>query len=280
MSKQLFYGQLTSSPTNRFTNLRGDYTLGSDTITNVVATSGDVPWELMRVGQRIFNTGELSGYAEILSFDSLSAEITIDQNALQSSTQNFTQWWLPEDAYYIPSGSLVTPNGDVRVIDITGSNDSNYDGSTPIYAILGPAALSQVRQVGIYHKYAITDTVYVNNPTNQISVFITWDEKGSESDYGTLLDLSTNQTLPIVALSTTESLAPIFSNNASGLSLDPNSQFAGYQIEVQDFLDDLVSTDIYYTGSEVSNNNRNINFSGSGVRSNTYQAQKGISKYR
>ena len=62
--KQLFYGQFTVSPSERYTNLRGNYTLGSNIITNIVTTSGDpVPWGLMKTGQRLFNSGELTGFA-------------------------------------------------------------------------------------------------------------------------------------------------------------------------------------------------------------------------
>ena len=33
--KQLFYGQFTTSPSERYPNLRGNYTAGSNIITNI-----------------------------------------------------------------------------------------------------------------------------------------------------------------------------------------------------------------------------------------------------
>jgi hypothetical protein len=107
MAEQLFFGKVENfSPTNRFTNLRADYVSGSNILTNVTASSGTLPWELMSVGQRIANTPELVGFAEILSFDSGSGTITLDQNATANATQNFTQWWVAENTYYVPSASF------------------------------------------------------------------------------------------------------------------------------------------------------------------------------
>ena len=51
--KQLFYGQFTVSPSERYTSLRGNYTQGSNIVTNIVnSTGGDpVPWNLMKIGK-------------------------------------------------------------------------------------------------------------------------------------------------------------------------------------------------------------------------------------
>ena len=96
--KQLFYGQFTVSPSERYTNLRGNYTQGSNVITNIVTTTGDpVPWNLIKTGQRLKNPGELTGFATITAFDVPQATITVDQNALQDSTASFTQWWVAEN---------------------------------------------------------------------------------------------------------------------------------------------------------------------------------------
>jgi hypothetical protein len=75
-----------------------------------------------------------------------------------------------------------------------------------------------------------------------------------------------SQILPIVSLTTSESLAPIFATNLSGITdLPAGSNFAGYQIELQNFFDDLTITDVFYTGSLVVGNASNLNFTGSGV---------------
>ena len=246
--KQLFYGQFTVSPVERYTNLKGDYTAGNNIITNIVNnTGGDpVPWNLMKVGQRLKNPGELTDYATITAFDPSSAEITVDQNALQDGSSQFTQWWVAENTYFLESGSLLAPNGNIRVRNITGSNDSYYIEGSPSgsYAILGAQAIGGVEQVGVFHKYDITDTFYVKNSTNEASYLITWGEKGNEADWDSSLFLGTSQKMPIVSLTTTESLAPIYSRDASGLTLSSTSQFAAYQIEVQEFFDDLTISDI------------------------------------
>jgi len=248
MADQLFFGKVENfSPTNRFTNLRADYVLGSPILTNVVASSGTLDWGLMSVGQRIANTPELVGFAEILSFDSGSGTITLDQNATANATQNFTQWWLAEDTYYAPSASFYDPNTTLRVNNITGSSDSDYNGSTPIYAILGQAATTPGGVVieGQFHKWIVDEIVYRDNTTNEFSTILLWGEKGTEADSNSELYLGASQKSAIVALSTSESLAPIFSNNISGITDIPaTAQFAGYQIEVTDFCDDLTITDV------------------------------------
>ena len=54
----------------------------------------------------------------------------------------------------LESGSLLTPNGDIRVENITGSNDSYYIEGSPSgsYAILGAQAVGGTEQVGVFHK--------------------------------------------------------------------------------------------------------------------------------
>ena len=269
MAEQLFFGKVENfSPTNRFTNLRADYVSGSNTLTNVIASSGTLPWELMRIGQRIANTPELVGFAEILSFNSGSGTITLDQNATVNATQNFTQWWVAEDTYYVPSSSFLDPNTVLRVNDITGSADADYDGSTPIYAVLGQSTTTPGGTVieGSFHKWEISEVVYRDNTTNIFSFILAWGEQGTEASSNSQLYTAASQKAAIVSLSTDEKLAPIFSNQISGITdLPATSQFAGYQIEITDFFDDLSITDIYYTGSLVSKNNGDINFTGSGV---------------
>ena len=74
-------------------------------------------------------------------------------------------------------------------------------------------------------------------------------------------------TIPIVSLSTTESLGPIFSKaGMTGITdLPAGADAAAYQIEVQEFYDDLTITDILYTGSLTVKNAATLNFTGSGI---------------
>jgi hypothetical protein len=78
-------------------------------------------------------------------------------------------------------------------------------------------------------------------------------ENGTQTENGDTFYPGVGQSIPIVELSTSESLAPMFSTRITGLTdLPASSEFAGYQIETVDFFDDIILTDIYYTGSLVS----------------------------
>ena len=81
------------------------------------------------------------------------------------------------------------------------------------------------------------------------------------------MSTSETQNLAIVALTPSESLAPIFTRNLSGIQdLNTGQETAAFQIEIQDFLDDIVAgVDVYYTGSSVRGNAEDLFFTGSGV---------------
>ena len=97
-------------------------------------------------------------------------------------------------------------------------------------------------------------------------MFIEWNEDGTQSDSGDQLFVGSNQSLPIVGLTPSESLAPIFSNEINGMTgMTLGSELAGYQIILDNFLDDLVQTDILFTGSLTVKNVSTLNFTGSGV---------------
>ena len=270
MARQLFYGKLTNvnplgNGTNSLIRFRGEFTAGSDEIQNVTLVSGYAGWSLLKEGFSIVSSGELNSGVTITSFDESAQTITVSENAISSGTNQLIRCSPPVGTYYF-SGSFTDTQNFVTPNNITGSEDSDYDNSTPIYGVLGPASTSDTGTLisGRFHKYNIINVLH--RTSADISFYAEWGEKGIESDSGDKLFLGVGQTIPMVALTTTESLAPIFSRDIVGLNdLPVGSDVAAFQIEVQDFLDDLVSTDIYYTGSEVSGNNQDINFSGSGV---------------
>ena len=271
MADQLFYGSISDvnpvkGPTNSFNRIYFNSTAGSNVITDVIPRSGYAGFDLIFEGMYL-NASSTFENAIIESFDSSSGTITLDITASSTNTGQTKQGRVSpgKGQYFIASSSLYDPQSEQTVRTITGSNDDSYDGSSSTYAILGPMADTLNSAIpGRFHKYNITDIPYKSG-NSEFSFLMSWGEKGEEPSDQQLL-IGSNQTFAIVQLSATESLAPIFSQKIGLLGSTPaGSDQAGYQIEVTDFLDDLVSTDIYYTGSEVSGNNRDINFSGSGV---------------
>ena len=268
MAQQPFYGKLSSyTPVDSsITIIYGDTTVGSDEITNVVAVNSNFDINLLKVGAILRdNSGNFGGTNPIIE-EINGSTIRVNINATATSTNGVYFQDLPEGIYYVASASFFDPNGDFTVNNITGSNDTNFSEET--WSILGVAArISNGNPVkGRFHEYKITDVAYRNLGFNQISFYVEWNETGIESDSGDTLYKGSNQTIPIVTLTPSESLAPIFSDAISGMTdLYIGSNFAGYQILINNYLDNLVLTDIYYTGSNVLVNTQNINFSGSGV---------------
>ena len=274
--RQLFYGKISdfnsfgsgsSSFNSSFIRIRGDFDTASKTITNVINQTGYEGLEEIRVGQQLISSTYMPTATIITAVDVLAQTITVEDFPSVTGTNALARVQPAEGQYYIRSASLFDPQTLVTPNDITGSENIEYTNST-IYAVLGAAANSTGTTIpGRFHKYSITDVTYRNNITSDISFYVTWSEDNqTQAESGDFFQTSA-PILPIVALSTTESLAPIF--NKSGITgitdLPAGSDAAAFQIEVQDFFDDLSITDIYYTGSLVSKNNGDINFTGSGV---------------
>ncbi|MDB4344564.1 hypothetical protein OAA18_00605, partial [bacterium] len=271
MADQLFYGSISNTtpqkgPDNSFNRINFNSTAGSATITDVIANGSYAGFDLIFVGMQMTAAGVFTN-AIIESFDPVAQTITFDTAALATKTNQSGLGRVSpsKGQYFIASASLYDPQGFQTVRTITGSNDDTYDGSSSIYAIIAPMAnTSNTLIQGRFHKYNITDIPYKLG-NSEFSFLMQWGEKGEEPSDEQVLTTS-NQTIAIVQLSTSESLTSTFSRQVGLMGSTPaGSDQAGYQIELTDFFDDLVISDIYYTGSLVSQNNRNFNFSGSGV---------------
>jgi hypothetical protein len=96
------------------------------------------------------------------------------------------------------------------------------------------------------------------------SFYISWGEDGTQLNSGDQLLPGASQIAGIVSLTVSESLAPIFATNLAGITdLPAGTNFSGYQVELQNFFDQLTITDVFYTGSLVAANVSNLNFTGS-----------------
>jgi hypothetical protein len=274
MARQLFYGKLSdASPigngSNSYIRVTFDATTSSTTLTNVTDVGGVyLGLDFVRVGQMLVQSSSFPTGVTITAVDTVANTITVASLPATNITQGLARISPAEGDYYIASSSIFDPQGLINFNNITGSLDSDYDSTlSPEYAVLGQAANGSNTSInGRFHKYEIQEVYYRNVAATEGSIYISWDEKGTEASSGDQLFTGTNQTVAVVALSDNESLAPMFKSNFSGFTdLNTGQEFAAYQIEVQDFLDDLIQTDIYYTGSLVSKNNGGINFTGSGV---------------
>lgn len=275
MARQLFYGKLDSvSPVgngdNSYIRVRGNFSTTSTTITNVVDVSGFLGLNEARVGQQLVVSGIFASGTTITAIDVGNNTITVEDNPSSDGTNSLARISPAPGEYFIPSASITDPQGLVNFGDITGSDDSNFNNGTQ-YALLGQAADSNNLSInGRFHKYFISEVLYRKTGNLEASIYVKWGEKGTESDSGDQLFIQDNQKLAIVALTPSESLAPIFSPAFSGITdLNVGQGVAAFQIEVQDFLDDIVTTDVFDDGVRVSSNLENLNFTGNGVTVST-----------
>lgn len=277
MARQLFYGKLAGvSPigngSNSYIRVRFDATTSSTTLTNVTDVSGYFGLDKVRVGQVLVESSAFPSGTVITAVDVGNNTITVEDNPATAESQGLGRISPPQGDYFIPSASLTDPQGLITFNNITGSDDTDYDSTSgETYAILGPAADSGQNLIaGRFHKYTISEVFHRDGSGGEGSIYIKWGEKGNESDSGDEMYTAASQTFAIVGLTPSESLAPIFSRNLSGIQdLNTGQEVAAFQIEVQDFLDDLVTTDVFYTGSNVASNIENLNFTGNGVTVNT-----------
>lgn len=272
MARQLFYGKLAGvSPigngSNSYIRIRFDATTSSTTLTNVTDVSGYFGQDKIRVGQVLVESSAFPTGTVITAVDTGNNTITVEDNPATAESQGLGRISPAQGDYFIPSASLTDPQGLVTFNNITGSDDSDFDADDTVYAILGPAAnSSQNLIVGRFHKYTVSEVFHRNGSGGEGSIYIKWGEKGTESDSGDEMYSAASQTFAIVGLTPSESLAPMFTRNLSGIQdLNTGQETAAFQIEVQDFLDDLVTTDVFYTGSNVASNIENLNFTGNGV---------------
>ena len=258
MSNQPFYGKISSvSPENEnFVLFYGDTSIGSNQITNITPDTG-FSISLLRVGQSLSDLDNKFASNPTIT-NIVGTTLTVNQNATANGTQAFFAASTPSGTYFVASASFLDPNSVISVNDITGSQNLNFNGSTPIYTMIGAAATVPAGSLvlGRYHEYAITDVVYRNVGISQFSFFIEWNEEGTEASSGDQLFLAANQSLPIAALTPSSSLTTIFSPAIPGLEdVAIGSDVAGYQIALNNFLDDLVITETPRSGWSVASHN-------------------------
>ena len=274
MARQLFYGKLyEASPigngSNSYVRVTFDATTSSTTLTNVTDVGGQyLGLDFARVGQMLVESSAFPTGVTITAIDTAANTITVDSLPATSETQGLGRISPAQGEYYIPSASFLDPQSIINLNDITGSDDANFQPGSTVYSILGDAVTPAETSIpGRFHKYTISEVLYRDSGGNEGSIYIKWGERGTEAESGDAMSTGENQNLAIVALTPSESLAPIFTRNLAGLeALNTGQETAAFQIEIQDFLDDIVAgVDVYYTGSSVRGNAEDLFFTGSGV---------------
>lgn len=254
---QLFIGKTSAfSPTYNFlVGFTGTTVNGQNTITNIVALDSSNDLGLLRIGQTIvtYSGGAFSTNVTILNI--AGTTITVDATAIASQTGGLFATDTESGAYFFNSASFLDPQNNLTVLDITGSDDTDYDPDlTPIYGIVGQASVSLGGAAipAKFHLYKITEVTYRDIGTSKFSGYIKWGEQGVESESGDALYAASNQTLAIGALSPSSSNITIYDNGAI-TETAAGSSVAGYQIALPGIIDQSVTgstgDSFPYTGS-------------------------------
>jgi len=245
---QPFYGKLSgvTPVSDNIVAITGNTTIGVNQITNIAAFNSSFNINLLRVGQTLNDVNGAFGSNIIISNIS-GTTLTVDANATSTQTGYIYTADTPNGVYLIQSSSFYDPQNFITVNDITGSNDGNFNGSTPIYAFIGQAATGTQASPGgavpgRFHQYKITDVVYRDSLTAKLSAFIQWNEDDTQSASGDTLYVGINQSLPILGLTTTASLGTIFNPDITGLSdITTGGNVAGYQQALPNYFENLAS---------------------------------------
>jgi len=239
--QQLFIGKTSAfSPTYNFlVGFTGTTVNGQNTITNIAASDPSNDLGLLRVGQTIvtYSGGGFSGNVTITNI--LGTTITVDTTAVASQTGGLFATDTEPGVYFFNSASFLDPQNNLTVLDITGSNETDYDSDlSPIYGIVGQASVSLGGSAipAKFHLYKIIDITYRDVGTSKFSGYIQWGEQGVEADSGDALYAASNQTLAIGALSPSSSNVTIYDNGAI-TETAAGSSVAGYQIALPGIID-------------------------------------------
>lgn len=250
--EQAFYGRLSSlSPVNEnIVVTTGDFTNGSDQFT--IADSFFV-----REGQTLtYVDSQFTGVVTITNV--VGSTITVDQTANANASSGQTIGLnTPSGTYLFESASFIDPQGLKTVEDITGSQDSEFNAGGTSYHLIGQAANNIGNVIiGRFHLYDITEVLYRGDSQPKFSAFVEWGEDGSEASSGDQLLQIAGQDLPIVSLSATQSIAPIYSTDLTDMVSAPGADVAGYQISLNSVIDKFITSSIGgntfpYTGSAI-----------------------------
>ena len=210
----------------------GNFASGSNLIADVNISSGDET--LIRPGQVIFSVaGAVPAGTAVQSVNEDYTQITLTQQATSNAASDTFGLSTPSGSYLFQSASFNDPNNELNVNNISGSDS----GSS--FAVVGVAKKNNATVKNRFHLYKVSEVVYRNIGSSEISFFVEWGEQGTESGSGDILQTAEKE-VAIIDLTDTGSMAPGFSLGVAGMeSLKAGSEYAGYNIAVSQYLSDL-----------------------------------------
>ena len=210
----------------------GNFASGSNLIADVNISSGDET--LIRPGQVIFSVaGAVPAGTAVQSVNEDYTQITLTQQATSTAASDTFGLSTPSGSYLFQSASFNDPNNELSVNSISGSDSGSN------FAVVGVAKKNNATVKNRFHLYEVSEVVYRNIGSSEISFFVEWGEQGTESGSGDILQTAEKE-VAIIDLTDTGSMAPGFSLGVAGMeSLKAGSEYAGYNIAVTQYISDL-----------------------------------------
>jgi len=210
----------------------GNFASASNQIADFNVSSGDP--NLLRVGQTIYSVaGVVPTNATITNIN--GSLITMDTTASADAASDIIGISTPSGSYLFQSASFTDPRGELNVGNITGSNTD----PTKRFAVLGVAKRNGSTRPGAFHLYNVSEVVYDNVGSSELSFFVEWGEEGTEADSGDILQTS-ETTMVILDKTASGSLAAGMSRETTGLeNIVAGSETAGYNLAITQYLSDL-----------------------------------------
>ena len=248
MADQLFYGKLSrvapkGNGSNGYIWLNVEATQGDSTVYWRSDVPGKAGLDRVEVGQSVAIGPDFA--STIVSLSSDKQQIVLADSYPDASIVDIiARIDPPPGEYYIASASFFDPSGDLTVANITGEYRSSGAPSDIIYAISAPAydVANNKPLRGVFHRYYVYENLGYNLADSTVDLYVKWSEPGTEADSGHKMVGTTNQVVPIYALSNTQSLGPIFDTTISGLrDLEGTigSSTSNYQIDLVNFYDQI-----------------------------------------
>jgi hypothetical protein len=221
----------------------GNFASASNQIADFNVIAGDI--DLLREGQTIYSVGGVvPTNATITNIN--GSLITMDTTASADAASDTIGISTPSGSYLFQSASFTDPKGELNVSNITGSNTD----PTKRFAVLGVAKRNGSTRPGAFHLYNVSEVVYDNVGSSELSFFVEWGEEGTEADSGDILQTS-ETTMVILDKTASGSLAAGMSREITGLeNIVAGSETAGYNLAITQYLSDLSgSAGSSFTGS-------------------------------
>jgi len=210
----------------------GNFASASNQISDFTVSTGDV--NLLRVGQTIYSVGGVVPTNAVITNINGSL-ITMDSTASADAASDTIGISTPSGSYLFQSASFTDPRGELTVGSITGSDDD----PTKRFAVLGVAKRGGATRLGAFHLYNVSEVVYDNAGSAELSFFIEWGEAGEEADSGDILQ-DTEKTVLILDKTASGSLAAGMSREITGLeNIVAGAEVAGYNLAITQYLSDL-----------------------------------------